>query len=343
MMADGRAWLLLIVCLGLLQLCQMSSATGVGLGAGGAFSAARCVAETRAYDKREGDRILCSSLAQVYQQLKETERGEHKWLGTAKAQDMAVTKTTAALRSRTEYLEASLKKDRTVEASNEELSLTLEELQGIYEQQKKHLASVEEKMAAEKQQVKAAKAKQAKAEKEEFLAVQQQRFAEARLKLVEDELSGVAQNCTSNLQIEMQAAEAAKVALEKQRKGEKGRCDNRIRRSMSLLSKSEDLHASKQRRLERRADAAEAEVAELKKALAEEQEKRLAAEKDMSTMKSEMLEAAKAVNAAVNAKADQEKAFQQSLLQEKSVCEGRVRDALAQSQQQDSIEQQERR
>lgn len=113
-------------------------ATGVGLGAGGSFSVGRCSLEMVQLEKRDGVQRLCTSLAQLYAQLGESQKGEKRWIAKAQDSQMRLTKESGSLRGQVTTLQHELAEAKNAYAQNEKLELSVEELHELYDHQRIH-------------------------------------------------------------------------------------------------------------------------------------------------------------------------------------------------------------
>jgi len=113
------------------------NATGVGLGAGGSFSVGRCSLEMVQLEKRDGVNRLCTSLAQLYAQLGESQKGEKRWIATARGEETQWTKEQRSLRGQVDQLQHELVQAKDAYAQNEKLELSVEELHELYDRQRK--------------------------------------------------------------------------------------------------------------------------------------------------------------------------------------------------------------
>jgi len=111
-------------------------ATGVGLGASGSFSVGRCSLEMVQLEKRDGVNKLCTSLAQLYAQLGESEKGEKRWIATARGEETQWTKEERSLRGQVDKLQHQLEEAKGAYAQNEKLELSVEELHELYGRQR---------------------------------------------------------------------------------------------------------------------------------------------------------------------------------------------------------------
>jgi len=115
---------------------QHVDATGVGMGAGGSFSVGRCSLEMVQLEKREGVQRLCTSLAQLYAQLGESQKGEKRWISAAQDSQKALVRESGSLRGQVDKLQHELAEAKGAYGQNEKLELSVEELHELYDRQR---------------------------------------------------------------------------------------------------------------------------------------------------------------------------------------------------------------
>jgi len=113
-----------------------TDATGVGLGMGGSFSVGRCSLEMIQLEKRDGVQRLCTSLAQLYAQLGESQKGEKHWIAAAQDSQRTLAKESGSLRGQVDKLQHDLAEAKGAYAQNEKLELSVEELHELYDHQR---------------------------------------------------------------------------------------------------------------------------------------------------------------------------------------------------------------
>lgn len=110
-------------------------ATGVGL-KGGSFSVGRCSLEMIQLEKRDGVNRMCTSLAQLYAQLGESQKGEKRWIATAQHSQTKMAKDERFLRGEVAKLQQELSQTTRTFGQNEKLEMSVTELHELYNHQR---------------------------------------------------------------------------------------------------------------------------------------------------------------------------------------------------------------